>query len=399
MRIAVLTSSYPRYAGDGTAPFVQSICEHLAKLGHEIEVVAPYDPAVDDQLSSKFPVHRFRYIWPDKLHIMGHAKALEADTHLRLLAYLLLPFFLISAFGKLCSIVWRQRTQLIHAHWVLPNGPVAALVAKLNGIPYVISLHGSDMYMAREHRLFGAVAKWVFQGAASVTACSEGLKQSAIQVGSPHEPRLISWGADPNLFQPHPKPGYLMKELGLSKNQISILALGRMVHKKGFDVLLTAWPMVSQAFPNAQLIIAGEGLLRKLLMKQAKQMGVIFPGQIPWDQVPHYFALADLFVLPSVQDSYGNIDGQPTVLLEAMSCGLAVVASRIGGMPEVIRHDHNGILVPPGDETALAKAMTNLLQNPAIMKRLGRNARLSVTNSLHWDKVAEAFSAIFDDII
>ena len=88
MKISVLTSSYPRYPGDGAAPFVRSICEHLAKLGHDVEVVAPYDPAVG-RMDYRVKVHRFRYIWPPGWHIMGHGRALEKDVRLRPLSILL----------------------------------------------------------------------------------------------------------------------------------------------------------------------------------------------------------------------------------------------------------------------------------------------------------------------
>jgi glycosyltransferase involved in cell wall biosynthesis len=403
MRITVLTSSYPRFEGDGTAPFVASISEQLAKLGHQVEVVAPYDPAVDTNHTTPIPVHRFRYIWPQRLHIMGHAKSLAADVRLRPLVYLLLPFFLMAAFRKLYQVVRRQKAQIVHVHWVLPNGPVAALVARLRGIPLVVSLHGSDIYVAQKNRLFGAVARWVFRNAGAVSACSQGLKLSALELGSPIEPSLITWGADPQIFRPLPRDEYTLNKLEVSRSNLCVVALGRLVHKKGFDILINVWKRISAAFPSARLIIAGEGPLRPILSEQAKALGiaesVILPGRVPWNQVPGLFSCADLFILPSIIDKHGNIDGLPTVLLEAMSCGLPVIASQIGGMSEVIDNHQNGVLVPAGNEAALAEAIQELLENPAKRESLGLEARRSITNALHWEQVAKEFISLFDESI
>src|SRR3989337_1119584 len=121
MRIAILTSSYPRFIGDGTAPFVKSIAEAMVKSGHVIEVVAPFDPEVRASDKMGIKIHRFRYSFCNKLHIMGHGRALEADVRLQPLAILLLPFFLLSAFVTLWRVTGNQKSEVIHVHWVLPN--------------------------------------------------------------------------------------------------------------------------------------------------------------------------------------------------------------------------------------------------------------------------------------
>jgi glycosyltransferase involved in cell wall biosynthesis len=249
MKIAVLTSSYPRFPGDGTAPFVQSICENLANLGHAVEVIAPYDPAVQPGDTGKVRVHRFRYTWPERLHIMGHARSLEADVHLKPLAYLLLPFFLAAGLFNLLRVTARQESQAIHVHWVLPNGLVAAWVAAWRGLPFILSLHGSDMYLASRSRLFGAAARYVFRRAAAVTACSPELRQAALALGSPRETLLLPWGADPRQFHPDYRRVETRAYYGASPEDILIVGLGRLVHKKGFDRLVEAFTTVLAGQP------------------------------------------------------------------------------------------------------------------------------------------------------
>lgn len=400
MRIAVLTSSYPRFDGDGTAPFVQSISEHLVKQGHEVCIVAPHDQAVDQVTQSALNVHRFRYIWPERWHIMGHARSLEADVRIRPLAFLLLPLFLLAQFIKLWQITGQQDSQLIHAHWVLPNGPVAALVARLRQIPLVVSLHGSDMYVARKNNFFGLAARLVFRRASAVTAPSEELKQAAIKIWPQSKIHLLTWGADPQIFHSRPNNPALRNSLGLNNEQTVILTIGRMVYKKGFDILIEAWATLAGQYPQHRLVIAGDGPLRIELTKLIEQDNltdsVFLPGEISWHMVPEYLSLARIFVLPSVLDRSGNLDGLPTVLLEAMSCGIPVIASHLAGIPEIIEDGQNGLLFPAGDSQALARKLVYLLDNPSAGERLGHAARDTILREHNWNRVARNLTEIFD---
>ncbi len=399
MKITILTSSYPRFPGDGTAPFIQSIAQSFINLGHEVEVAVPYDPQVVETVSSRIKIHRYRYIWPKRLHIMGHAKALEADVRLRSLAFILLPFFLIAAFFKLLRVTREQKSQIIHAHWVLPNGPVAVLVAWVRKIPFVVSLHGSDMYIAQKNPLFKAVTRWVFSHAAAVTSCSKQLLKAAQSLDAPSASYIFPWGVDSEKFYPKPKNPELALSWGLHPDDIHIIALGRLVHKKGFEVLLRAFAKLAHQHSQVKLVIGGEGSLRSTLAAAAQKYGiqdqVVFPGRISWDQVVDFFAQGDIFVLPSIQDIHGNVDGLPTVLVEALACGLPVIASDIGGVQMLIEDGENGLLIHPGDSQALGKALKRLLSNEEERYRLGQNAHQSVINDHLWDSVAGKLIEIF----
>jgi glycosyltransferase involved in cell wall biosynthesis len=397
LRVAVISSSYPRFPGDGTAPFVKSISDQLVKIGYDVEVVAPYDTEVKDVDPNGVRVHRFRYIWPDQLHIMGHARALKNDTSLSPLAFILLPLFLLSAFWNLLLVTIRQKSQIIYAHWVIPNGLIAAWVASIRKIPFIISLHGSDIFVAGRNPLFRSIARWVFQRADAVTACSYDLKQKAISLGAPPDTLLLAWGADPVRFHPH-----LTKQES-EDHPLVIATLGRMVAKKGFNNLLNAVSRVLKDSPSLMVIIGGEGSLKENLKQQAIRAGisknVIFPGRISWDEVPEFLAGADIFVLPSIADKKGNVDGLPTVLLEAMSSGCAIVASDIGGVSLVIDHGANGVLVQPGDIDALAEAIQDLIMNPQKRAMIARAARKSILETYNWESVTQIIASLLDQAV
>ncbi len=399
MRIIVLTSSYPRFPGDSAAPFIQSICEHLVKLGHIVEVVAPYDPAVHKQHEEHVATHWFRYTLVNKWHIMGYAKSLVGDNHFRIGVFFLLPFYLGAQFWCALKVAIAEGAEIIYAHWLLPNGLVGAWVASLLRIPLIISLHGSDMFVAQRNRVFRYIGRWVFKRAAAVTACSEDLYRSAISLGaSMDKVHLITWGVDHLRFHPRVCP-LARSEFGLREDDFVVIALGRIVPKKGFDVLVRALPSLLISYPNVHVVIGGDGVQREELLRLAAELKVSehlhMPGRIPWDKVPAFLAMGDVFVLPSVKDASGNLDGLPTVLLEAMALGKAVVATNVGGIPLVITDKINGLLCPPGDYNALSQSICLLIRNASLRQQLGQSARHSVEEQFNWQEVARRITNLF----
>ena len=402
MRIVVLTSSYPRFHGDGTAPFVMSISEALTNLGHTVHVVAPYDTLVDENFTSSIPVKRFKYIWPKKFHIMGHARSLKADVKLRSSSLFLLPFFTFASIINLIKECRILDAQIIHAHWVLPNGFAAAIASKILGIPFIISLHGSDIFTAGKNFLFRAVARWTFEQSSFVTACSQELCDRAKQINKNINIEVIPWGADPEKFKPLIDKNKIREKYGWSPDEIIISTLGRMVYKKGFSKLFRIAPSVVSDDIKVRIVIGGSGPIENELKEKAAQMKlseiISFPGRIPWNEVPKFLAASDIFVLPSQRDEAGNLDGLPTVLLEAMACGLPCVASDVGGVSLVINNE-NGFLVHPSDIDQLLSRILVLIQNGTLRQEMSIAARESILLKYNWENVAKNFEKIMSEII
>jgi len=399
MRIAVLTSSYPRFQGDGTAPFVKSISEALTKLGHTVHVVAPYDMAVEENENSSVPVRWFKYIWPRKFHTMGYARSLKADVKLRFSAYALLPFFTVASIINLVKESRKIDAQIIHAHWVLPNGFAAAIASKILRIPFIISLHGSDIFTAGKNFLFRAVAKWTFQQSSYVTACSQELCDKAKQINKNINIEVIPWGADPEKFKSIDTRDEVREKYGWAPDEVIISTLGRMVHKKGFSQLLDIVPSLISNTQKIRIVIGGSGPLESELKEKVVQMGisevVSFPGRVPWDEVSQFFGASDIFVLPSQRDKAGNLDGLPTVLLEAMACGLPCVASNIGGVSLVLESGENGYVFEPNNSSQMADDLTALIHEKKLREKLGDKARSDVIQRFNWDNVAKSLEALY----
>lgn len=295
-----------------------------------------------------------------------------------------------------------MQAEVIHAHWVLPNGLSAAIASKLLKIPFIISLHGSDIYMADKNFLYKAIARWVFSQSSHVTACSEELYVRAKNIQPKINVSLLAWGADPDIFKPLTQRCHVRNKYGWLPDEIIITTLGRFVYKKGFDRLISIVPELLNENVSMRVAIGGSGPIEEELKEQATRTGVqdvvSFSGQIPWQDVPEFLAASDIFVLPSQRDPGGNLDGLPTVLLEAMSCALPCVASNIGGVNLVINHHSNGFLVDPEDLKGLKNSLQQLIADQSLRDRLGKEARLAVVERLNWGYVVSFFERIFHEI-
>lgn len=404
LKILMLTSSYPKYPGDVTAPFIEAIAQYSQARGHQVTVVLPYHPDLRRGAVERgvrfFP---FRYALRPGWNIWGYAASLQGDVKVRKLIYLLLPFVLASSFWKMWRLTGRERYDLIQAHWVIPNSPVAVLVGLLRRIPVVISLHGSDVYMAERIKPVGWVARWAFRRAAAVTASSPDLLERAQRLAAPKSAgrsAVIPYGVDPATFKTPERPRAEIRQgLGFGPDQPVLLMVGRLVYKKGFEYALRALPGVLETFPESVLVIAGAGDLLQPLQELAAELNiqnkVRFEGAVAHDRLPDYLAACDLFLLPSIVDDQGNVDGLPNTLLEAMSMGKAAIASAVAGVPLAMTDGENGRLVPQRDPAALTRAIRELLADPALRERYGQAARRKIEDELNWTAVVGRYSQIF----
>lgn len=408
MRIVMLASSYPKYPGETTAPFIEEIAAGAVARGHQVTLLAPWHPDIRRAPQERgVDLRFFRYAPHPALNIWGYAQSLLSDTHIKRRALLAAPFALgASALALLRTLNAAHRAgkpfDLVQAHWVLPNGPPAALVARMHHLPLVISLHGSDIYLAERGRIAGQVARAAFAQADAVTACSGDLGQRGISLGAKAaKSSIIPYGVNIREFRPDPQAQAAVRaELGLGEGVPLVIGLGRLVAKKGFGVLLDAWPQVLRSYPQALLCIVGYGDLRAQLEAQAQRLGIAaqvrFTGQLDRQRTAHYLAAADVFALPIVRE---GVDGLPNVLLEAMGAARPVVASRVAGVPDVIADGVHGLIVAERDPAALAHAIIRLIADRPFAEGLGCAARRRIEEELTWEKTCERFERVYQQAL
>ncbi len=403
MKILMLASSYPLYAGEPTAPFIEEIAAGVVARGHTVTLLAPWHPGLRRGPEERgVRLRFFRYAPHPALNVWGYAQALVSDTHLKGRALAITPLALAASCGALLrELAGATRYDLVHAHWALPNGPPAAITAALANLPLVVSLHGSDIYIAEQGWPFALAAATTFRCAGAITACSSDLHLRALRLGAPPQhSSVIPYGVNPSFFKPDPAAHASVRaELGLPAAAPLVMGLGRLVAKKGFGILLDAWPQVRAQHPDATLVIVGYGAMRATLERQAAGLAlgnsVRFTGQLERARAAAYLAAADVFALPIVRE---GVDGLPNVLLEAMGAGRAVVASNVAGVPDVVTHEQHGLIVPEGDATALASAIGRLLSDRNLAARLGVAARERIEHELTWEQTAARFEQVYRSI-
>jgi len=401
--VVMVTTSYPRFPGDTVGTFMEPIAKGVAARGHEVHLVAPWHPRVNRAAEEGgVHFHFFRYAPTASLNVFGYAAALEADVRLRRAAWLVAPLA-VAAGWRLARRVARDcGATVMHGHWVVPGGLIASLAA--GDRPLVVSLHGSDVYVAERHGLATAAARRAFRRAAWVTACSADLRDRAVALGARADrASVVPYGVDPERFRPDEAARSEERaSLGLDEQTSLVFAVGRLVRKKGFEYLLEATARLAERRPTVVLALAGGGDLDEPLRQRAADLGIAgrvqFLGTVPQDRIPRLLAAADVAAVPSVRDDAGNVDGLPNVVMEALASGTPLVATPAGGIAQVVEDGETALLVPERDAAALAGAIEALLGDAGRRTAMGGRARALVEARYTWARTAADLDAVYDRV-
>ncbi|HXF64521.1 MAG TPA: glycosyltransferase [Caldilineaceae bacterium] len=412
MRIGVLTHNYPRFSGDFSGTFVEALCQEFAAQGQQVMVWAPYDPAyarprraASPQASSAKAIEPgyvelslYRYAWPEWLHRLGYMRTMQSDLALRLEAYLLSPALFAAGIASVLRGARRWRPGVLHAHWVLPNGFIGAVVSRRLGIPLVVSTPGSDAQVAGQNPLFRSMARFVFRQASLLTANSEALRDRVVELGAdPAKFDLIIYGTDPAALRPDDAGvAALRQELALPPDAVVLLCVGRMVYKKGFDVLVRALAEPALRARPVVAVMVGQGDQWAEWQALGRTLGAAerlrWVGNVPKDRIGVYYNLADVLVMPAVSRP---ADGLNVCVLDAMSCAKPVVGSYAAGNALAVVDGVTGLLVREQDPPALAAALACLVDEPALRRRMGAAGRARIEQELGWPHLARRYLAHF----
>jgi glycosyltransferase involved in cell wall biosynthesis len=394
--VVMVTTSYPRFPGDSVGTFMEPIARAVAARGHAVHVVAPWHPLVNRPAEDRgVHLHFYRYAPMRSLNVFGYAAAMRADVSLRGAAYIAAPLALAAGWRAARSVARRFRATVMHGHWVVPGGVTAAAAAP--SLPLVISLHGSDVYVAETLAPARIAARQAFRRAGFVTACSADLTRRAVALGAaPERIETVPYGVDTARFRPDVEARRAQRrQIGVHERTPLVVAAGRLVRKKGFEYLIDAMARL----PAAVLALAGEGTLAGDLHDRARAAGVAdrvrFLGDLTQDRVGGLLAAADVVCIPSIRDDSGNVDGLPNVLMEALASGTPVVTTSAGGILSVVNDGITALVVPERDSAAIAACIGHIIAQPALGRQVGAAARRLVEERFGWDRAAERFEAAY----
>lgn len=397
MKILFLTQTYPRTPVDTSGPFIRDLARGLTGYGDEVTVLTPHAENVAERWTDgEVEVRSFRYA-PEKSEVLGYSRSLSADETVRWKAGLVTPLYLWGARRAVARLMAERDFDILQGHWVVPNGLVAARFAGKTTVG--TGLHGSDVFMAERSGVRTLVGR-ALRRCRFLTGCSPELVDRVCALGFPRErAAVIPYGVDVETFSPGSAGRNAWRqELGIPDDGVLLLSVGRMVSKKGYQVLLPMLPELLAAHPNLHLVLAGEGDLLEEFRQQAGPWSdrVHLPGIVLRDTLPDLYRAADAFVLPAVHDAKGNVDGLPNVILEAMASGLAVVASGISGIPLAITDGVEGRLVAEQEPEELAAALGDVVGDAARRRRMGEAARAKAVAELTWRSVAGRYRAAYE---
>lgn len=355
----VLSSVFPNAAQPTFGVFVRARAAEVARHS-EVAVMAPV---------AWFPFNRLfrgcertdipRFERQDGLPV-HHPRFFSVPGVLKFLDGL---FYFLSLVPAVRRLRREFPFDVIDAHFAYPDGVAACLLGRLFRCPVTVTLRGTIVPLSR-YRLRRRQIVWTLRRADGVIAVSQSLKDVAVSLGiAPEKIRVIPNGIDAAAFRPRPG-AEARRALGLPADRTIVVSVGSLSPRKGHQRVIEALPDVSAKHPDVLYVVVGgpgvEGdtgpLLTRMIREQGLAEHVRLAGARPHSEIPDWLSAADVFCLAS------SNEGRANVLLEALACGVPVVATRVGGHAEVVRDAHNGFLVEVGDRDGLARALVAAME-------------------------------------
>ncbi len=401
MKVCILTTSFPRFKGDSAGIFIYHLSRWLVKKGVNIEVIAPHDPGCHfTEKWENIRIRRFPYFYPFQLQRLCYGSGIAKNIKNNLPAILQLPFLCASEFLYSLAVFKKTKPDIIHAHWSLPQGLIGIIAKRIFKIPCVTSIHGSDVYGLRS-AFFKALNSMVIRNSDACTANSMATARIARKVCGNDNVNVLPMGVDTEYFSKTHDVASLKRKLKIEGPVI--LFVGRLIDWKGTAYLIKAMPETLQRFPTAKALIIGSGPLKAELVGLAATLAlqehVIFIDEVPQEELVAFYSMADIFVLPSIVNENGETEGLGVVLLEAMACGLPVIASNVGGIPDIIKDGETGLLVRQKDARSLSDQIIRLLSDDNLRKEVLINGQNLIKAEFSWEIVTDKFIEIYREVL
>jgi len=371
-RVLIINSEYPPIGG-GAGNASAHLARSLAAFGHEISLVTAHYRGMP-RVETRDGVTIYRI--PALRRKQDRSNALEQLV------------FIAAAFVWSARFVRHFKPDSILAFFGIPSGAAAWMLKKLYHIPYIVSLRGGDVPGFRPydfktfHKLMSPFLRVIWRDASAVIANSKGLRDLALAFDSRAEIPVIPNGVDV-ISQPDETRFWIPPRL---------FSAGRIVHQKGLDLGLQALSQLTDL--DWEWHIAGDGPQLGALKSRAQELGladrVTFLGWQSREGLTEWYHRSNVFLFPS------RHEGMPNAVLEAMSSGLPVVATRIAGSEELVLDGETGFLVPSENVDELREALRRILTNPELRKNMGSASRVRVEQNYTWKKVAEAYQTALE---
>jgi glycosyltransferase involved in cell wall biosynthesis len=394
--LLVIATTFPRRLDDTLPRFVFDLALHMQRLGDRIHVLAPHAAgAAEKEDLGGISVRRFRYFRSDHPRALAYGGGILNNVRTSPVARSQILSFTFRLMRETKRMAQETEASAIHSHWVIPCGVAAAHVVGRRGLRHVATMHAGDVAGLLKLPGKGRVAHYVLARTAHVVAVSNFVADRFLTCVAPRDRAdarekviVLPMGVDVADLSAGPVAAMEPR---------SLLFVGRLVEKKGIHVLLSAVARLKDEFPDVRLLVCGTGPLRPALEDQVQRLGlgsnVEFKGFVKEEEKRALLRAKPLVIVPSIESEGGDFEGLPVAVLEGLAAGCLVVASRAGGVTDVLRDGENGLLVESGDVDGLASAIRRGLRDEGLGIGLGRRAQAD-SAAFDWPVIAAAYQRL-----
>lgn len=392
--VLVISTAFPRNEKDVITPWLVKLMEYLEARGFRFTVFTSSYKGIKQKKFKEFNIYRFRYA-PKNLEFLTHDTGVYEKLKEGPVYKVLTVLYMLCGLINAIYLSLTKRFDIVHVHWPMPH-IIFALPFKIFQNSRVISqFHGSEVGILEK---FNQISKKIF------TWLINTFSDRVITNSSYNKVRLINLGIDKNveiiaLSNPH------STELRpyVKKDKIYILFVGRFVEFKGLPVLIRAFAEIVKKYPSAELHLVGDGPQKPELIKIVKELklnsNVKFQGFLVGEPLLEAYNKATIFVLPSIKTKTGETEGLGVVLIEALSHGVPVIGSKVGGIPDIIIDGKTGLLFEPDNHLELAEKITLLIENPELRKKLVEGGQKHILENFSWEKIVEKMEKVYITLI
>lgn len=398
----VFTTSYNLDGGVVASPFVAQHCEGLINKGYNVAVLSPHLAGQKYKINiNGVAITRFQYFFPSKLQKVAYGSGIPTNLRNSYLAILQFPFFvfcfLMNGFFK------SKKHRIIYAHWSV-SAFVAILIKLINrNIKVIFMNHGAEIFVLSKYFWGRKLMKFILKHSNYIISNSSYTYSKTQEIRETKNHCVIPPGVDTEKF--YPIDSSVKAKHNISPDTFVLFSLGNFIERKGFEYLIKAVDILvnQKGILNIVAVIGGKGILypkyQTIIEKLNLGKYIILAGFIKQNDLLYYYNSCDVFVHPAIVDSNNDTEGLGVVLSEANACGKPVIASRVGGIVDVIVDRHNGLLVSEKNEYELADAILELKCNSELRNYLAANARQHVLDKFTWEINMEKSINIIDKVL
>lgn len=388
-----MASTYPRWTDDPEPNFVHALSKRLAQT-YEVHVLCPHAPgALREETLEGVWVHRFRYA-PNRLERLVQNGGIINNLKHHRWKWLLVPPFFIGLAWQTWRLNRRLRPVCLHAHWIVPQGLIAAclVMVQRNPAPFLLTSHGGDLFSLRG-RAFEWLKRVAIRRASAITVVSQAMTDEAFRLGAASgRVHVMPMGVD---FD-----GLFAAGSPEQRQAGEILFVGRLVEKKGLRYLIEAMPAIVARVPHAHLRIVGHGpeepRLRDLAAQLCMAKHIEFVGSLPQTEIPRLYRQASVFVAPFIEAADGDREGLGLVTVEAIACGCPVIVGDMAVLDDILEETEADLRINPKNIGTLAGRVADILCDPmpALARTLEIRSRLE--GRLSWKNIENRYRSLLE---